>query len=95
MTVVDGNLVSDADLGNNFFLDPSCLGENRTKSVVDFLKELNSDVETFISEYFIYFLYVTGLNTMERIHAVLSRETYRSFLNLTLSLHQTWKIDLF
>eukprot|EP01133_Synstelium_polycarpum_P003777 gene3777-4356_t len=44
-TVVDGNTVSATDLGNNFFLDQSCLGQSRALKVTEFLRELNDRVK--------------------------------------------------
>ncbi|EFA84738.1 amyloid beta precursor protein-binding protein 1 [Heterostelium album PN500] len=44
-TVVDGNKVSASDLGNNFFLDKSCLGLSRALKVCEFLRELNDRVK--------------------------------------------------
>jgi NEDD8-activating enzyme E1 regulatory subunit len=43
-TVVDGATVSERDLGNNFFLDESCLGKPRAQCVTEMLKELNEFV---------------------------------------------------
>lgn len=45
-TILDNQLVSQADLDANFFLDDSCLMEghnNRAERVAEFLQELNSD----------------------------------------------------
>ncbi|GAA5825049.1 hypothetical protein JCM3770_004513 [Rhodotorula araucariae] len=44
-TVLDPATVTEADIGANFFLDPSSLGKPRAKEVVRFLLELNSDVQ--------------------------------------------------
>jgi amyloid beta precursor protein binding protein 1 len=43
-TIVDGARVSAADLGNNFMVDASSLGEPRAKIVTEFVKELNDSV---------------------------------------------------
>jgi len=43
-TIVDGSTVSEADLGNNFFLDANCLGQSRAASVTMLLQELNEHV---------------------------------------------------
>ncbi|KAJ3225897.1 NEDD8-activating enzyme E1 regulatory subunit [Clydaea vesicula] len=44
-TVLDGNKVANADLGNNFFLTRESVGKSRSKEVTDLLRELNNDVE--------------------------------------------------
>ncbi|BGP43074.1 hypothetical protein JCM10449v2_007089 [Rhodotorula kratochvilovae] len=44
-TVLDPATVTEADLGANFFLEPSSLGKPRAEEVVRFLLELNSDVQ--------------------------------------------------
>lgn len=50
-TILDSALVSDADLGVNFFLDDSCLGGFRAEHTCNLLQELNPDVEGhFITE---------------------------------------------
>ncbi|KAI9176224.1 hypothetical protein LWI28_000014 [Acer negundo] len=52
ITVIDGSKVVLGDLGNNFMLDESCLGESKAKSVCAFLQELNDAVKAkFIEEY--------------------------------------------
>lgn len=42
--VLDHNLVSDEDIGCNFFLESSSLGQSRAKHCTQFLQELNPDV---------------------------------------------------
>jgi amyloid beta precursor protein binding protein 1 len=44
ITVVDGNKVVAADLGSNFFVVESALGQSRAKTVAALLKELNEDL---------------------------------------------------
>jgi amyloid beta precursor protein binding protein 1 len=44
-TIVDDAIVSEADLGVNFFLDESCLGKLRSQSCTELLQELNPEVE--------------------------------------------------
>ncbi|KAK3184372.1 hypothetical protein Dsin_031658 [Dipteronia sinensis] len=52
ITVIDGSKVVLGDLGNNFMLDESCVGESKAKSVCAFLQELNDAVKAkFIEEY--------------------------------------------
>ncbi|KDO54663.1 hypothetical protein CISIN_1g0124842mg, partial [Citrus sinensis] len=52
ITVIDGSKVEVGDLGNNFMLDESCVGESKAKSVCAFLQELNDAVKAkFIEEY--------------------------------------------
>eukprot|EP00039_Didymoeca_costata_P019594 m.338180 g.338180 ORF g.338180 m.338180 type:complete len:531 (+) comp18331_c0_seq1:109-1701(+) len=43
-TILDENDVTEADLGNNFFVDESQLGHPRAEVVADLLKEMNNDV---------------------------------------------------
>jgi len=43
-TVVDGGIVSPADLGNNFLVEASALGQRRAPAVTSALKELNENV---------------------------------------------------
>ena len=43
-TIVDGANVTQADLGNNFFVDEDCLGKSRAASVTQMLQELNEHV---------------------------------------------------
>jgi amyloid beta precursor protein binding protein 1 len=45
-TIADENIVNEADLGVNFFLDEESLGKPRSKSCVNLLQELNPDVES-------------------------------------------------
>ncbi|NXT45750.1 ULA1 enzyme, partial [Pluvianellus socialis] len=50
-TIVDGNLVSGEDVGNNFFLQKSHIGQNRAQSATELLQELNNDVSgNFVEE---------------------------------------------
>ncbi|KAH9617913.1 hypothetical protein KSS87_006386 [Heliosperma pusillum] len=52
ITVVDGTKVEVGDLGNNFMVDESSLGESKAKCVCAFLQELNDAVKAkFIEEY--------------------------------------------
>lgn len=44
-TIADSAVVSEADLGINFFLESSSLGKNRAEETVKFLVELNPDTE--------------------------------------------------
>ena len=44
-TIADSNIVDQADLGINFFLDEDCLGKSRAESCVRLLQELNPDVQ--------------------------------------------------
>ncbi|KAJ3163335.1 NEDD8-activating enzyme E1 regulatory subunit [Geranomyces variabilis] len=44
LTVVDCAIVSDSDLGENFFVSPAHVGQPRAKVVSDLLLELNGDV---------------------------------------------------
>lgn len=51
ITVIDGSKVELADLGNNFMVDESCLGQSKAKCVCSFLQELNDAVKAkFIEE---------------------------------------------
>ncbi|XP_017058948.1 nedd8-activating enzyme E1 regulatory subunit [Drosophila ficusphila] len=43
-TVADGSTVKEEDLGNNFFLDHSCLGKSKAFACMQLLQELNPDV---------------------------------------------------
>ncbi|XP_032833388.1 NEDD8-activating enzyme E1 regulatory subunit [Petromyzon marinus] len=50
-TILDGNKVSGEDIGNNFFLDKSSIGESRAKTAMNLIQELNSDVSgNFVEE---------------------------------------------
>ncbi|KAK2529913.1 hypothetical protein Q9233_006298 [Columba guinea] len=50
-TIVDGNWVSGEDVGNNFFLQKSHIGQNRAQSATELLQELNNDVSgNFVEE---------------------------------------------
>lgn len=51
ISFVDHNLVTDEDVGCNFFLEPSSVGQPRAKHCTQFLQELNPDVNgEFIDE---------------------------------------------
>ncbi len=52
ITVVDGNTVSAADLGNNFFVTQAHIGQPRAKVAAEMLQELNEDVDAskFVAE---------------------------------------------
>lgn len=41
---LDHNLVTEEDIGSNFFLEPSSLGQSRAKCCTQYLQELNNDV---------------------------------------------------
>ncbi|KAK5998136.1 NEDD8-activating enzyme E1 regulatory subunit [Cladobotryum mycophilum] len=43
-TIADETIVSDVDLGVNFFLDQSCLGKSRAQCCTELLVELNPEV---------------------------------------------------
>ncbi|GMP54009.1 hypothetical protein CsSME_00019293 [Camellia sinensis var. sinensis] len=52
ITVIDGSKVEVGDLGNNFMVDESSVGQSKAKSVCAFLQELNDAVKAkFIEEY--------------------------------------------
>ncbi|KUI55205.1 NEDD8-activating enzyme E1 regulatory subunit [Cytospora mali] len=44
-TIVDDAVVTEADLGLNFFLDENCLGKSRAQSCTELLLELNPEVQ--------------------------------------------------
>eukprot|EP01132_Coremiostelium_polycephalum_P005270 gene5270-6561_t len=49
-TVIDGKKVSASDLGNNFFVEKSDIGESRAKVVCEWLRELNDRVKGYSME---------------------------------------------
>ncbi|GMY09891.1 NEDD8-activating enzyme E1 regulatory subunit AXR1-like isoform X2 [Fagus crenata] len=52
ITVIDGSKVEVGDLGNNFMVDESSVGQSKAKCVCAFLQELNDAVKAkFIEEY--------------------------------------------
>ncbi|KAJ7948152.1 NEDD8-activating enzyme E1 regulatory subunit [Quillaja saponaria] len=52
ITVIDGSKVEVGDLGNNFLVDESSIGQPKAKCVCSFLQELNDAVKAkFIEEY--------------------------------------------
>ncbi|KAL2454678.1 NEDD8-activating enzyme E1 regulatory subunit [Abeliophyllum distichum] len=52
VTVVDGSKLELGDLGNNFMVDESSVGQSKAKTVCAFLQELNDAVKAkFIEEY--------------------------------------------
>ncbi|MED6142865.1 NEDD8-activating enzyme E1 regulatory subunit axr1 [Stylosanthes scabra] len=52
ITVVDGSKVEVGDLGNNFLVDESSVGQSKAKCVCSFLQELNDSVKAkFVEEY--------------------------------------------
>ncbi|XAR55383.1 hypothetical protein NMG60_11035439 [Bertholletia excelsa] len=52
ITVIDGSKVEVGDLGNNFMVDESTVGQSKAKCVCSFLQELNDAVKAkFIEEY--------------------------------------------
>ncbi|QHO56205.1 NEDD8-activating enzyme E1 regulatory subunit [Arachis hypogaea] len=52
ITVVDGSKVEVGDLGNNFLVDESSVGQSKAKCVSSFLQELNDSVKAkFVEEY--------------------------------------------
>ncbi|KAL6529646.1 NEDD8-activating enzyme E1 regulatory subunit axr1 [Orobanche gracilis] len=52
ITIVDGSKVQVGDLGNNFMVDESSVGQSKAKTVCAFLEELNDAVKAkFIEEY--------------------------------------------
>ncbi|XP_062153172.1 NEDD8-activating enzyme E1 regulatory subunit AXR1-like [Alnus glutinosa] len=52
ITVIDGSKVEVGDLGNNFMVDESSVGQSKAKCVCSFLQELNDAVKAkFIEEY--------------------------------------------
>ncbi|XP_059452013.1 NEDD8-activating enzyme E1 regulatory subunit AXR1-like [Corylus avellana] len=52
ITVIDGSKVEVGDLGNNFMVDESSVGQSKAQCVCSFLQELNDAVKAkFIEEY--------------------------------------------
>ncbi|XP_059661074.1 NEDD8-activating enzyme E1 regulatory subunit AXR1-like [Cornus florida] len=52
ITVIDGSKVEEGDLGNNFMVDESSVGQSKAKCVCAFLQELNDAVKAkFIEEH--------------------------------------------
>lgn len=52
ITIVDGTKIEEGDLGNNFMVDESSIGQSKAKCVCAFLQELNDAVKAkFIEEY--------------------------------------------
>ncbi|KAG6404804.1 hypothetical protein SASPL_132380 [Salvia splendens] len=52
ITVVDGSKIELGDLGNNYMVDESSVGQSKAKTVCAFLQELNDAVKAkFIEEY--------------------------------------------
>lgn len=49
-TIIDKALVTGADAGNNFFLCPESIGQNRAKMVTQYLRELNDEVAGYYVE---------------------------------------------
>ena len=45
ITIIDPLNVTENDLGNNFFVDPSYLGQPRSKAALELLLEMNDDVK--------------------------------------------------
>ena len=43
--IADDAIVSEADLGVNFFVDSSCLGQLRSESCTKLLQEMNPEVK--------------------------------------------------
>ena len=77
-TIVDGAAVTEADLGNNFFVDESCLGKPRAASVTQLLQELNE--------------HVSGSYVAEDISQVLdSRPDFLDSFNLLIATQLTTK----
>lgn len=61
-TIVDPAVVSETDLGINFFLEESSLGKSRAQETCMFLKELNPDVDgDFKTEVSLTALYTLNL----------------------------------
>lgn len=61
-TVLDHELVTSADLGSNFFVDQSSLGQPRAEVVANLLQEMNPDV--------------TGTSHVANISSILVAGTY-------------------
>ena len=77
-TIVDGANVTQADLGNNFFVDEDCLGKSRAASVTQMLQELNEHVAgSYVAEDISQVLDshvhcgVHSLSLLQRLHAPL------------------------
>ncbi|XP_017466889.1 PREDICTED: nedd8-activating enzyme E1 regulatory subunit [Rhagoletis zephyria] len=50
-SIVDGNVVTEDDLGINFFLDASFIGQSKARACMQLLQELNTDVNgDFVDE---------------------------------------------
>uniref|UniRef100_W8BRW6 NEDD8-activating enzyme E1 regulatory subunit n=1 Tax=Ceratitis capitata TaxID=7213 RepID=W8BRW6_CERCA len=50
-TIVDGSIVTEDDLGINFFLDASSVGQSKARACMQLLEELNTDVNgDFVDE---------------------------------------------
>jgi molybdopterin/thiamine biosynthesis adenylyltransferase len=56
-TIVDQGTVTDADLGSNFFLSPSNLGQSKAESMIPSLLEMNEEVQgKFIQKVNVHFM---------------------------------------
>ena len=92
-TIIDDQLVSQADCGSNFFVHPSTIGRSRARVTCDFLKELNPDVHgQFIDQPSIDDLLKQNTFDFSSFHVVItSNLTRKTFLQLAQLL---WSLKI-
>jgi NEDD8-activating enzyme E1 regulatory subunit len=99
ITIVDSKYVTNADLANNFFVEPSSLGKNRGEVVVNLLKEMNPDLQScsYVNKspeeiiqqnpiFFTSFSLVLATQLDERSTQILSAVCYSANVPLVLAL---------
>lgn len=80
-TIVDPAIVTEADLGVNFFLEDSSLGKSRAQETCAYLKEMNPDVDgDYKSEVGVQHSFV--LTVTDIFSFVYPHSQYSSFLSI-------------
>jgi amyloid beta precursor protein binding protein 1 len=66
-TIVDQGVVTEADLGSNFFLSPTNLGHSKAESMIPLLLEMNEEVQgKFIQKVSFYFFWRVDFDCSKR-----------------------------
>lgn len=91
-TIVDGRLVTEEDLGCNFFVEPSSLGLSLAKCCTEFLCELNPDVSGDYIDENLEHLLQNNPDFFQKFNAVIATDlTEREIIKLS---HKLWEINV-
>lgn len=95
-SIIDGEKVTEEDIGSNFFLDADCLGQSRAAVATKCLLELNSDVRgdcvdesvehilSLTRDFFNNFSVVVATAVPEKVILILAKELWEANIPLVV-----------